>query len=422
MENIISYLKERGLIDEVSSKELEQIFSVPRVLYLGIDPTASSLHLGNLVGLVVLRMFQKFGHRPVLVMGGTTAAIGDPSGKSAERPLLSQDEINENIIHIKQTIQHCLDYSNAKTTPIIVNNSDWYSGMNVVTFLRDIGKQFRIGPMLGKDSVRTRLNSEEGMSFTEFTYQILQGYDFNYLHNKYNVELQIGGSDQYGNITAGIECTRKMSSKGVYGLSFPLLTRSDGKKFGKSEEGAIWLSREKLSPFQFYQLLLKFPDPDVVPMLKKLTFLPLEEISQIEKRYEASEMKPNDLQKIFAGIITEFVHGKEGLSEAKAATAAMAIGSAELNLEALMKALPNLPSLLLNKEEVIGSSYVELMSKAGMSTSKAEARKLIQNNGAYLNKVRVEDVAYAISETDLLDGKLLLLSSGKKKTLVIRIK
>ena len=160
MENVISYLEERGLIEEVSSKELTQIFNTPRVLYLGIDPTASSLHLGNLVGLVVLRMFQNFGHRPVIVMGGTTAAIGDPSGKSVERPLLSQDEITENIIHLKQTIQHCLDYSNAKTTPIIVNNSDWYSGMNVVTFLRDIGKQFRIGPMLGKDSVRTRLNSE----------------------------------------------------------------------------------------------------------------------------------------------------------------------------------------------------------------------------------------------------------------------
>ncbi len=422
MENVISYLEERGLIEEVSSKELTQIFNTPRVLYLGIDPTASSLHLGNLVGLVVLRMFQKFGHRPVIVMGGTTAAIGDPSGKSVERPLLSQDEITENIIHLKQTIQHCLDYTNAKTTPIIVNNSDWYSGMNVVTFLRDIGKQFRIGPMLGKDSVRTRLNSEEGMSFTEFTYQILQGYDFNYLFNKYNVELQIGGSDQYGNITAGIECTRKMTGKSVFGLSFPLLTRSDGKKFGKSEEGAIWLSKEKISPFQFYQLLLKFPDPDVVPMLKKLTFLPLEEIAEIERKHGAFEMKPNDLQKILADIITEFIHGKEGLAEAKAATAAMAIGSTDVNLEALMEALPSLPSLTLQKDEVVGATYVELMCKAGMSTSKAEARKLIQNNGAYLNKVRVEDVSFSISENDLLDGKLLLLSSGKKKTLVIRIK
>jgi len=419
--DIVSYLEARGLVEETSSDELRKLLKTPRSIYIGIDPTAPSIHLGNLVGLIVLRMFQKFGHKPVVVMGGATAMIGDPSGKDKERPLLSAEEIEKNIAKIAKTVESCLDHSDEKTKPLIVNNADWYKSFSMIDYLRDIGKAFRMGPMLGKDSVRTRLSSEQGMSYTEFSYQLLQGYDFYHLNKEHDVILQIGGSDQYGNITAGIECTRKMASKSVYGLSFPLLTRSDGKKFGKSEEGAIWLSREQLSPFNFYQHILRFPDADMPKMLKRLTFLSLETIEELEARQKAGDVKPFELQKILAEILTEFVHGKEGLEEARAATSAMAIGSNEVNKDALKAALPSLPKVSLSKTDVIGASYIDLMCKSGLLSSKGEARKLIKNNGAYLNRVRVEDIGLTVSENDLLDGEFLLLSSGKKKSLVVQV-
>lgn len=418
--DIISYLESRGLIEESSSDELGKFLKTPRTLYLGIDPTAASLHLGNLVGLIVLRMFQKFGHRPVVVLGGATAAIGDPSGKSAERPLLSQKEIDANIERIKKTVESTLDYSDEKTKPMILNNADWYSSLSVIDFLRDIGKLFRLGPMLGKESVKARLNAD-GMSFTEFAYQLFQGNDFYHLNNEHDVTLQIGGSDQYGNITAGVEYTRKKASKTVYAMVFPLLTRTDGKKFGKSEEGAIWLDKEMLSPYNFYQHIVRFPDQGMIDMLKRLTFLSLETIGELEARQKAGDLKPFELQKILAEILTEYVHGKEGLDEAKAATQAMAIGSKDVNKDALKAVIPSLPKIQLSKNDVVGSSYIELMCKSGLLSSKGEARKLIQNNGAYLNKVRVEDIGLTVSETDLLDGEFLLLSSGKKKSLVVQV-
>lgn len=419
--DIVSYLEERGLVEEKSSPELAKFLSAPRSVYLGIDPTAISLHLGNLLGLIVLKMFQEFGHRPVIVIGGTTAMIGDPSGKDLERPLLTEEEVQTNIGRIEKSIRSCLSFEDEATKPLILNNSSWYNGMSAVGFLRDIGKQFRLGPMLGKESVRTRINSSEGMSFTEFSYQLLQGYDFYHLMQSNKVEVQIGGSDQYGNITAGIEYTRKRSGKSVFGLVFPLLTRSDGKKFGKSEEGAIWLDKECLSPFQFYQHILKFPDADMIPLLKKLTFMSLEQISELEQKYTQGQLKPFDLQKILAEILTEYVHGKEGLDEAKVATDAMAIGSGEVNAEGLKASLSSLPSISLEKKEVVGALYLDVLCKSGLLSSKGEARRLVKNNGAYLNRVRVEDISLTIEESDLLEGNLLLLSSGKKKSLVVQI-
>ncbi len=419
--DIISYLESRGLIEETSSPAVKELLQTPRSIYLGIDPTAQSLHLGNLLGLIVLKMFQNFGHRPVIVLGGATAMIGDPSGKSSERPLLTSEEIEHNIAKIKQNLESILDFSKEATKPVLVNNASWYSDMSAIEFLRDVGKQFRMGPMLGKESVRTRLSSQEGMSFTEFSYQTLQGYDFCHLFKEMGVEFQIGGSDQYGNITAGIEYTRKAISKSVYGISFPLLLRSDGKKFGKSEEGAIWLDREVLSPFHFYQHIVKFADADMISMLKKLTFLPLEEIEALAKKGKEGKLAPFELQKLLASILTEYVHGKAGLKEALAATDAMAIGSSEINKEGLKAALDSLPSISLEKKEVVGGLYLDLLCKSGLLGSKGEARRLIQNNGAYLNKVKVQDLKRAIEEADLLDGNLLLLSSGKKKSLLIQL-
>jgi tyrosyl-tRNA synthetase len=419
--DIISYLESRGLIEEMSSLESKALLKTPRTIYLGIDPTAPSLHLGNLVGLIVLRMFQNYGHKPVIVLGGATAMIGDPSGKSTERPLLTEEDINTNISRIKRTVEYVLDDSNEATKPVMLNNADWYKEMSAVDFLRDIGKLFRLGPMLGKESVRTRVNSAEGMSFTEFSYQLLQGYDFCHLFKAHNVEFQIGGSDQYGNMTAGIEYTRKSISKSVYGVSFPLLTRTDGKKFGKSEEGAIWLDRESLSPFGFYQHIVKFPDNGMISLLKKLTFLPLETIDQLEERESKNDLKPFELQKLLASILTEFVHGPEGLKEALAATDAMAIGSSEINKEGLKASLSSLPMITLEKKDVVGAFYLDLLCNSGLLSSKGEARRLIQNNGAYLNKIRINDLKQKIEEKDLLDGDLLLLSSGKKKSLVVQL-
>lgn len=419
--DIISYLESRGLVEEQSSAEIKELFKTPRTLYLGMDPTAPSLHLGNLVGLIVLKMFQKFGHRPIIVIGGTTAMIGDPSGKSVERPLLTKEEVAKNISCITKTLESVLDFNEDATRPIITNNASWYENMSMVDFLRDVGKLFRMGPMLGKESVRTRISSDVGMSFTEFSYQLLQGNDFCHLYQEHGVELQIGGSDQYGNITAGIEFTRKSIGKSVYGLAFPLLTRSDGKKFGKSEEGAIWLNKELMSPFQFYQQIVKFPDNDMISLLKRMTFMPLDSIDVLEKKFLANEMKPFELQKILASALTEYVHGEVGLKEALAATDAMAIGSTEINAESLKAVIDSLPSITLEKKEVVGSLYLELLCKSGLLSSKGEARRLIQNNGAYLNKSKVQDLKHTISEEDLLDGEMLLLSSGKKKSLVVRV-
>ena len=421
MEDVVSDLESRGLIEECSSDEVKEILKSPRTVYLGIDPTASSLHLGNLVGLIVLRLFQKYGHRPVVVMGGATAMIGDPSGTSKERPLLSRDEIKENIKSIQKTIEQLLDYSNKKTTPKILNNLDWYEEVSVIDFLRDTGKKFRLGPMLGKESVKTRLNSAEGMSYTEFSYQILQGNDFNHLRETENVEFQIGGSDQYGNITAGIEYTRKTSGKSVYGIVFPLLTRSDGKKFGKSEKGAIWLSKDRLSPFQFYQHLIKFPDADIISMLRKLTLLTEHEIDAIERLSKNGELQSVDLQRVLASEVTKFVHGEDGLNEAISATDAMMIGSKEVNMEGIKNALSSLPAISMNKVDVIGKPYLDLLCESGLLSSKGEARRLVQNNGAYLNKVRVVDISLKIEEKHLLDGAFLLLGSGKKKNLVVQV-
>ena len=288
-------------------------------------------------------------------------------------------------------------------------------------FLRDIGKQFRIGPMLAKESVRARLNSDKGMSYIEFSYSLLQAYDFDYLYRNHGVQIQIGGSDQYGNITAGIEYTRKSSGASVYGLAFPLLTRADGKKFGKSEEGAIWLDREMLSPFHFYQHIMKFPDKDITSILMKLTLLPIDEILLLEQKHLKGELKPFDLQRVLAKELTTYVHGNEGLNEAVSATDAMGIGSLELNMSGLKEALSSLPTVSLLKNEVVGISYLDLLCKSGLLSSKGEGRRLIKNNGAYLNKVRVSDPNLLIDEKHLLDGDLLLLSSGKKKSLVVKI-
>ena len=421
MKNVIETLQARGFIDAMTSQELQKITSLPLKIYVGFDPTADSLHLGNLVGIIALSWFQKFGHTPFVLLGGATGRIGDPSGKSMERPLLDLEILDQNIASIRAFFEKILNPQEGPK-PVILNNYDWFSQFSLIDFLRDIGKHFRVGSMIAKESVKARLQSEEGISFTEFSYQIFQAFDFYYLNQKYGVSIQMGGSDQWGNITAGCELNRKLGGEPIYGFTFPLITRSDGKKFGKSEEGAIWLSAQKLSPYHFYQYLFSMPDADVIRLLKMLTFLSLEEIESIENEMKKKDAIPNFAQKKLAMEVTRFVHGEEGLQTALKVTEGILPGSsAKLDSQILENLSQDMLCVHLKVDEVIGQKYVDMVVKIGLLGSKSEAVRLIKNGGAYLNNERIEDPLFIFSRTDLIDEKFMLLSAGKKKKILIRI-
>lgn len=422
--NIVDCLKERGLLDAITSEELVQrVEQGPIKLYCGFDPTADSLHIGNLVGIVVLRWFQKFGHTPVVILGGATGRIGDPSGKSAERPLLELSEIAYNVARIRRHFEAVLDFFHPKARAVVLNNDDWFASYSLIDFLRDVGKHFRLGVMLSKESVKTRLNSEEGMSFTEFSYQLLQSYDFYHLHKEHGVSLQIGGSDQWGNITEGIDLVRKLSGKQVFGLTFPLLTRSDGKKFGKTESGAVWLAADKCSPYEFYQYFVRIPDADVIKLMRVLTFMDLKEIAEHEAKMGESSYVPNTAQKRLAEEMTRLIHGDEGLAKALKVTEGAAPGTdAVLDAESLREIAKDMPSIELNLSDLIGQKFVDVAVKAGLLSSKGEAVRLIQNGGAYLNNQRVDDANFRISEEALIGNEFLLLGSGKKKKMLVKVK
>ncbi|NGX44995.1 MAG: Tyrosine--tRNA ligase [Chlamydiae bacterium] len=421
MSNVIECLKERGFIDAVTSKELEKVVEKPIKLYLGFDPTAESLHLGNFVGMMALAWFQRFGHTPVVLIGGATGKIGDPSGKSKERPLLSAEVIQRNVAQIRNQFESVLDFAHPTAPPVMIDNDSWLGSLNLIEFLRDVGKHFRMGPMLGKEMVRTRLESEDGLSFTEFSYQMIQAYDYYHLFSSEEVVLQLGGSDQWGNITAGIEFIRKRLGKTAYGLTWPLLTRSDGKKFGKSESGAIWLDPEMCSPYQLYQYLYGIPDSDVTRMMRMITFMEMEEIREFQKRLEEGSLQPNEAQKRLAEEVTRSIHGESGLETAlKVTKSAIPGGAAVLDGAALREISSDMPSISLGKQEIFGIKYTELAVKSGLLASKGEAARLIKNGGAYLNNDRVNDPALEIEAADLIDGEFLLLGAGKKKKVLVR--
>lgn len=423
MPNVIECLKERGLVDAVTSEELIKWVDKPIKLYGGFDPTADSLHIGNLVGIVLLRWFQKFGHTPVVILGGATARIGDPSGKSVERPLLETSAIVYNTTRIRRHFEAVLDFFHAKARPLVFNNDDWYSNFQLIDFLREVGKHFRLGTMLSKESVKSRLNSEEGISFTEFSYQLLQAYDYYHLYTEHGVTLQIGGSDQWGNIIEGVELIRKMGKGPAFGLTFPLLTRSDGKKFGKSEGGAIWLAADRCSPYEFYQYFVRIPDADVIKMMRVLTFMDLQEIRGYEEDMRKPGYVPNTAQKRLAEEVTRLIHGDEGLSKALKVTEGAAPGTdAELNVETLREIAKDMPSSELTLDEVLQQKFVDVTVKIGLLSSKGEAVRLIQNGGAYLNNQRVDDPNFKLSEQWLIGGEFLLFGSGKKKKMLVKVK
>ncbi|XP_057828472.2 tyrosine--tRNA ligase, chloroplastic/mitochondrial [Cryptomeria japonica] len=431
-QNVVEILEERGLIETMTHQDLRSACSNPNSkalkVYCGFDPTAESLHLGNLLGIIVLTWFQKCGHVPVALVGGATARVGDPSGKSIERPVLDEETIRRNSDGIRVILERILGHENQNLVSgnrrsLVMNNYDWWKEFKVLDFLRDVGKYARVGTMMAKESVKKRLNSEEGMSFTEFSYQLLQGYDFLHLFKNEGVSVQIGGSDQWGNITAGTDLIRKvLQQEGAYGLTFPLLLKNDGTKFGKSEEGAIWLSPSMLSPYKFYQHFIGTADADVIVFLKKLTFLTMEEILNLEESMRKPGYVPNTLQRMLAEEVTRFVHGEEGLQEARKATEALAPGSkTRLDWRTIEAISNDVPLLSLSYSEVLNSSLVDLSVKGGLLETKAAVKRLIRQGGFYLNNERVESEGKIIEQADIVDDKMLLLSAGKKNKMVVKI-
>jgi tyrosyl-tRNA synthetase len=420
METIIDRLRERGLIEQTTSSDISDFLKNPRNVYLGFDPTADSLHIGHLVGIISLEWFRRYGHTPYVVLGGATGRIGDPSGKSIERPFLDEQTLETNIQSLRKFFEEI--FRGPGPMPVILNNDDWFRSFSLIGFLRDVGKVFRVGQMLAKENVRMRLQSEEGLSFTEFSYQMLQGYDFAYLNRNHCVAIQIGGSDQWGNITAGIEYNRKIGGNPIYGITFPLLTKSDGKKFGKSEEGAVWLSENRLSAYQFYQFLVRVSDADVIKLLRMLTFLDMDEVRDIEQQMRSSDYIPNSAQKRLAEEVTRFVHGENGLSKALKVTSEVAPGAqANLNAQSLRELIYDMPHVQMPRENVVGARVVDLFAETGLASSKSEAVRLIKNGGAYLNNKRIDDPTCTITANHLIDGSCLLLSVGRKKRFLIHI-
>jgi tyrosyl-tRNA synthetase len=428
MTTIIEVLEERGFIEALTSDDIRQFSKNPLKVYCGFDPTADSLHLGNLVAIMGLAWFQRFGHTPVAIVGGATGMIGDPSGKSVERQLLNETTIQSNLRGITKNLESILDFNNSSTKPIILNNFDWFKNFSFIEFLRDIGKLFRLGPMLAKESVKNRLNSEEGMSFTEFSYQILQGYDFLHLFENYGVTIQLGGSDQWGNILAGTDLIRKVHGQSAYGITFPLLVRSDGRKFGKSEKGAIWLSSEKLSVYEFYQYLVRIPDADVIALMRMLTFMDMNEIREYERQMKEKSYVSNTAQKRLATEVTRLVHGEKGLETALKVTAGAAPGTKTLlDAETLENIAADMPSWTMPVSQVIGKKLIDLLFEAQLQPSKGEAKRLILNGGVYINnekvemkeKMKIEEIT--IQSEHLIANRLILLAAGKKNKLLIRL-
>ncbi|MEL7431079.1 MAG: tyrosine--tRNA ligase [Chlamydiota bacterium] len=415
----IDYLEERDLIERKSSENLRAFLTTPRSFYIGFDPTADSLHLGNLLGIIVAKALQNYGHKPYILVGGATALIGDPSGKKTERTTISQATVEDNTAQILSFLSKIFSSETADISPVIVNNYDWFFRLSAIDFLRDIGKYFRLGPMLGKESVKARLESEEGMSFCEFSYQVLQANDFHELFSK-GVSLQIGGSDQWGNMTAGIDFIRKKRQEEAYALTFPLLTDAHGNKLGKTEKGAIWLDSKRMSPYEFYQSIMKTTDQDVIRLLKMLTFLPIEEIHQLEQEMKSSSYLPNQAQRRLAEELTRFVHQKEGLEKALKVTKTARPGTeARLSKEELEEIAQDIPSAVVSS--IVAEKFSDVALKIGLVSSKSEATRLVKNGGAYINNQRIQDPYYVFSDTDVIGGTFVLLSSGKKNRILVRI-
>ena len=422
--NFVQELKWRGMIQDMTPGTEEQLQKEMTTAYLGIDPTADSLHIGHLVGVMMLRHFQRSGHRPIALIGGATGMIGDPSGKSKERVLIDEERLRHNQEALKNQLARFLDFeSDAPNAAILVNNYDWMKTFSFLDFIRNIGKLITVNYMMSKDSVKRRFTGEsgaDGMSFTEFSYQLLQGYDYVYLNENYDCKLQLGGADQWGNITTGTEMIRKISGNEVFALTCPLITKADGKKFGKTEQGNIWLDRRYTSPYTFYQFWLNVSDDDADRYIKIFTSIPQEEIeSLIAQQKEAPHLRL--LQKRLAQELTILVHGEEELEKAVAASGIL-FGNAtsealrSLDEETLLAVFDGVPKFEVSRELLNeGVKAVDLTTEvAAVFASKGEMRKLVQGGGVSVNKEKLAAFDQVITTADLLNDKYILIQKGKK--------
>ncbi len=425
MSNILVELEWRGLCADSTDHDAlaQRLASGPTTLYCGFDPTANSLHVGNLVPLFALRRFQSAGHHPIVLAGGATGMVGDPSGKSDERNLQTPEQVAHNIAAIRTQLTRFLDFDTVPNPARLVNNADWTISLSFLDFLRDFGKFITVNSMVAKDSVRSRMEDRNtGISFTEFSYMLLQGYDFYHLRETFGCELQVGATDQWGNITIGAELTRKKLAATVWGLVFPLLTKADGSKYGKTATGTVWLDPKKTSPYRFYQFFVNANDANVIKLLKTLTFLSREEIAAIETELAANP-SARVAQKVLAREITTLVHGTDALAGALKASEILFGGSLDGVTEAVFNdVIAGVPTQPTKKTKLdgTGTPIAELVVQAGLEQSKSAARKLLEAGGIYLNNNRVNH-AHAVTTSDLLFGKYLLFRKGKRCYVVLSV-
>jgi tyrosyl-tRNA synthetase len=425
--NILEELQWRGLVaDCTDPQELaKRVSPGPITLYCGFDPTADSLHVGNLVPLLALRRFQLLGHHPIALAGGATGSIGDPSGKTQERQLLTKEVLDANIAKVKEQLRRLLDFDTPTNPARLLDNASWTAPVGFLDFLRDIGKHFSVNQMVAKESIRARMEDREaGISYTEFSYMLLQAFDFYVLCRDHNCELQIGGSDQWGNITAGIDLTRKKLGRSVYGLTLPLITNADGTKFGKTVSGAIWLDPSRTSVYRFYQYWIRTDDRDAIRYLKFFTFLTQDEIAALEKQH-TENAGARVAHKALAKAVTDLVHGPEATAEAMRASEILFGGDlAGISESTFNDIVGEVPTKEIGKADLDGAGkpLVELLVHAGLCPSKGQARKDIEGGGAYVNNVREASLQRMVTTQDLLFGKHLLLRKGKRNYVVLTVK
>ena len=412
-------LKARGLVEAVTDPEIEKAVESPMTVYCGFDPSARSLQAGNLVSIMVLKRFQQAGHRVIALVGGATGLIGDPSGKSAERNMLTVEQVEENKRGIRENLSRIIDFDGPNAA-VMVDNYDWYKGTSAIEFLRDIAINFRVPQMLAKESVKKRLEASEGaLTFTEFSYQILQGNDFLHLYDNFGCTMEVGGADQWGNITAGTDLVRKMRGKTAFGLTFPLLLDSSGRKFGKSEGNALFMDASMTSVYDWYQYFLRSADADVIRYLKVFSLRPLDEIAALE---EATKARPEErlAQKALAEELTRLVHGEAGLATAQGATKTLfggdVAGKSAAELEEIFR---DVKSAEVSVAEVVGRPVYAVAAAAGMFKSNGEARRMAAQGGLYVNGEKVDDKR-VFAESDLIDGRIAVLRQGRKANFLLK--
>lgn len=419
--NIIEDLTWRGLVYDATEGLSGLLTTESLTVYIGFDPTASSLHVGSLLPVMALARLQRAGHRPIAIVGGGTGMIGDPSGKSQERSLLSVDQVEANVAGIRGQLERFLRFDGDHAARI-VNNVDWLGRIDLMTFLRDVGKHFTVNYMLQKESVSRRLENEDGISFTEFSYLLLQAFDFVQVFDRYGCTVQMGGSDQWGNITAGIDLVRKLRAKKAHGLVMPLVTSASGTKFGKTEAGAVWLDATRTSPFRFYQFWLNTDDRDVVRYLKYFTFLSRDEVDVLASAVDAHPEK-REAQRVLAREVTRLVHGEAPLQRAEHATTLL-FGEdiASLPVEDLLDVFGDVPSTQLAASELGGGvGLVDLVVRTGLASSRSDGRRLVQSGGIYVNNRRAADPSERLRFDQAIGGRLLVLRKGQKQNHLVRV-